>query len=328
MKSTINLEKKFNDFIKEEETSFDELALQFFHYQREYNKVYKEFLKILNKDFSNVNTIEQIPFMPVSFFKNSVIKTGDWTEETVFESSSTSGAIPSRHYVRSLNFYRANAEFCFNTQIGNMADYCFFALLPSYLERNTSSLVYMTDHFIKKSGCGKFYKTDYIKLNQDLKNYAGDKKIILLGVTYALMEFAKYFSIERDVIVMETGGMKGRGPELPRELVHEKLRKSFNIEKVFSEYGMTELMSQAYSKGDGVFTTPTTMKILISDIYDPFSILTRSRQGKVNIIDLANYDTCCFISTDDLGIKIDNDNFKILGRTDESDIRGCNLLYL
>jgi hypothetical protein len=323
-----DLETKYFNYINGEALTFDELALEFFHYQSENNKVYNQFLSLLKNDFSKISTIEEIPFMPVTFFKKSVIKTGIWNEKMVFESSSTSGNIPSRHYIRNPEHYRDNSVFCFNSLIGNIEDYCFFALLPSYLEKGTSSLIYMADHFIKTSSCGRFYKTDFHRLYDDLRLYSGEKKIILLGVTYALLEFAKKYSIDREVIVMETGGMKGRGPELPRELVHEKLMKSFNIQKVYSEYGMAELMSQAYSTGDGYFTSPPSLKVLISDIYDPFSFLNYERQGKVNIIDLANFDTCCFIATDDLGINFEKNRFKILGRTDESDVRGCNLLYV
>lgn len=323
-----DLETKYIDYIKGADISFDELAIEFFHYQSENNKVYKEFLSLFKKDFSNVNAIEEIPFMPVSLFKKSVIKTGVWKEEIVFESSSTSGNIPSRHFIRNLEVYRNNSVYCFNTLVGDIENYCFFALLPSYLEKSTSSLIYMADHFMKTSNCGNFYKTDYHRLHDDLRLYSGDKKIILLGVTYALLEFAKMYSIDREMIVMETGGMKGRGPELPRELVHEKLMKSFNVQKVYSEYGMAELMSQAYSTGDGIFNSPPSMKVLISDIYDPFSFLNDGIQGKVNIIDLANFDTCCFIATDDLGVNMKKYRFKILGRTDESDVRGCNLLYV
>ena len=320
------MKARYMDFINEGVGSFDDIAIEFFHFQRQHNEVYKHFLRLLNHDFSRIRTIFEIPFMPVSFFKNSEIKTGKWVEEIVFESSSTTGNIPSRHFVNDLSFYKKNAEFCFNYFFGDLSDYCIFALLPSYLERESSSLIHMTDHFIKRSKCGNFYKNDFDRLYRDLSEYGGNKKIILLGVTFALLEFVYKNSIRREIMVMETGGMKGRGPELPREAVHEKLLSAFNIAKIFSEYGMTELMSQAYSKGDGIFYPAPSMKIMISDIYDPFTFLPNNRQGKINIIDLANFHSCCFLATDDLGISPDGIHFKVLGRTDESDIRGCNLL--
>ena len=324
---TSEMEKRFREFIKDQKNSFEDLALEFFHIQRRQNSVYKEFLALLKKDFSAINSIESIPFMPVSFYKNSVIKTGQWMAETIFESSSTTGMTPSKHHVKNLEFYRENSEYCFNHHFGKLEDYCFFALLPSYLERNSSSLVFMLDHFIKKSGCGQFYKTDYERLFHDLNKYNKDKKIVLFGVTYALLEFAHLFTPKLELMVMETGGMKGRGPELPRESVHEILKAAFNVDKIYSEYGMAEMMSQAYSHGNGYFEMPPSLRILISDIHDPFSFLPSEKQGKVNIIDLANFNTCCFISTEDLGVVSNDNKFKILGRTDESDIRGCNLLY-
>ena len=319
--------RKYRDFLNGNGLSFEKLAIEFFHHQRKYNQVYKKFLSFFQRDFSLVNNVATIPFMPVSFFKNNIIKTGEWEEELIFESSSTSGTIPSKHYVKDIKHYSENTEICFNHVLGDISNYCFFALLPSYLEKNRSSLVLMLEHFIKRSKCGKFYKTDYPSLYTDLETYQGEKKLLLLGVTYALLEFAGRYNVEKELIVIETGGMKGRGKELPREAVHEKLLNSFNTTKIYSEYGMAELMSQSYSKADGVFTPSPSMKILISDIYDPFSILKEPKQGRINIIDLANYDTCCFLATDDLGILLDDHKFKVLGRTDESDIRGCNLLF-
>lgn len=315
------------EFIAGKGTSFDQFAIEIFHYQSEYNPVYSSFLSYLSRDCSVVNDLTEIPFMPVDFFKNNVVKTGDWLEEVIFESSTTSGAIPSVHYVRDPDIYHKNAELCFNSIFGYIEDYCIFALLPSYLERKNSSLVYMIDHFIKKTGCGGFYKNDFSRLYNDLIAYKGPKKPMLFGVTYALLDFVSHYNIEREILVMETGGMKGRGPEMPREAVHEVLKKGFGTKSIYSEYGMTELLSQAYSLGDGVFIEAPAIKILISDLYDPFSTVETGIRGRINVIDLANFDTCSFLATDDLGIKISNNQFKVLGRTDESDIRGCNLMY-
>ena len=319
---------KYDAFVEGQGSGFEELALEVFHHQSLNNPVYSSFLSYLSRDFSVVNDLTEIPFMPVDFFKNNVVKTGNWVEEVIFESSTTSGAIPSVHYVRDPDIYRKNAELCFNSIFGYIEDYCIFALLPSYLERKNSSLVYMIDHFIKKTGCSGFYKNDFERLYNDLNAYNGPKKPMLFGVTYALLDFVSQYNIDREILVMETGGMKGRGPEMPREAVHEVLKKGFGTKSICSEYGMTELLSQAYSLGDGVFIEAPTIKILISDLYDPFSIVETGIRGRINVIDLANFDTCSFLATDDLGMKVGDNQFKVLGRTDESDIRGCNLLYV
>ena len=328
MQDRINLIKNYNDFVKNRNVSFDDLALDIFKYQCFNNEVYKSFLNYLSIEPNSIKELEEIPFLPVSLFKKHKITTGIWDVEQIFESSSTTGMTTSKHYVKSLDFYFNNAKTCFSASFGDINDYCFMALLPSYLERNSSSLIFMVDSFIKESGCGSFYHYDYENLLVDLSRHKDRKKIILLGVTFALLEMAKNHPINlSNVMVMETGGMKGRGRELSRLEVHEKLKKAFKVDKIYSEYGMTELLSQSYSEGNGVFQSSATMKILISDIYDPFSYVENGKQGKINIIDLANIDTCSFLSTDDLGIDLGNGKFKVLGRTDESDIRGCNLLF-
>ena len=319
---------KLYDYKKSPSGGFDELALRIFRYQASHNKIYARFLNYLGVKPANIRSIEKIPFLPVSFFKNEIIKTGQWKEEKIFESSSTTGVNVSKHYIKDLRFYFDNARYCFESFFGDsIRNYIFFALLPSYLERNTSSLVYMIKHFINLSD-GGFYKYDYETLLNDLRKYKGNKKIILFGVTFALLEMAsKYKTDLSNVIIMETGGMKGRYKEMPREEIHEKLKNAFNVDKIYSEYGMTELLSQCYSGGDGIFTLSPTVKIIIKDIYDPFSSVPPGKQGKINIIDLANLDTCGFLSTDDLGVLLNRREFKVLGRTDESDIRGCNLLF-
>lgn len=319
----------YQNYIKGSNLLFEDLAIKIFEYQSMNNPVYNQFLKILNIDLSDISKIDDIPFLPVSLFKKYKIKTGDWVQEKIFESSSTTGLVTSKHYINSLDFYFSNAKFCFEESFGKLEDYCFLALLPSYLERNTSSLIYMVDSFIKQSGCGDFYRYEYDKILNKVKEYQGEKKIILLGVTFALIEMAKDYSTDlSEVIIMETGGMKGRGRELPREEVHEIFKNRFNVKSIYSEYGMTELLSQAYSFGNGIFKTSKTMKIVFKNIYDPFESVKQGGRGKINVIDIANIDTCSFLSTDDLGLSLGENSFKVLGRTDESDIRGCNLLYL
>ena len=319
----------YHSYINGDNVLFEEVALKIFKYQSINNPVYNQFLRNLKINVNDIGEIDKIPFLPVSLFKKYQIKTGDWDHEKVFESSATSGLVTSKYYVRSLDFYLSNAQFCFEESLGNLEEYCFIALLPSYLERNTSSLIYMVDSFIKKSGCGDFYRYEYNQILNEVKKYQGEKKIVLLGVTFALLEMAeKYPSDLSEVIIMETGGMKGRGRELPRDEVHDILKKGFNVKSIYSEYGMTELLSQAYSFGEGVFKSSKTMKIIFKDIYDPFESVKVGSRGKINIIDIANIDTCSFLSTDDLGVSLGKDLFKVLGRTDESDIRGCNLLYL
>ncbi|HHH54509.1 MAG TPA: acyl transferase [Bacteroidetes bacterium] len=316
---------RFHNLDEREKTQF---ILDLFLYQSSTNLLYEKFINYLNIDPNSIKNIEDIPFLPVSFYKTNVSKSGQWEEEIIFESSSTTGMIPSKHFIRDVDFYLKNTIHCFSELIGNPEDYCFFALLPSYHDRKGSSLIYMVEHFMKISGCGKFYNKDYQSLISDIKSYKGSKKKVLFGVTFALLRLAEMGNLDlSDVMIFETGGMKGRGKELHRNEVHDILIKSFNVAGVYSEYGMTELLSQAYSDTEAIFRLPSTMRLLISDIYDPFSFLENGKQGKINIIDLANIDTCSFLATDDLGVKLDKNRFKVLGRTDESDVRGCNLLF-
>ncbi len=319
---------KYFDFLADKNISFEELAIDIFNYQKSSNQVYNSFLRHFGKIDVVIDDIKDIPFMPVSFFRSNSIKSGEWDEVSIFESSTTSGASPSRHFVRDFEIYHKTALYCFESAFGNIKEYNFLALLPSYLERGGSSLVSMVNDFIDSGNGGKFYKYDYNALLDDLKSRDKSKKIILIGVTFALLEFASQNSIDlSDVIIMETGGMKGRGKELPREEVHKILMDSFGVKSVYSEYGMTELFSQSYSKGEGIFDLAPTMKVVISDVFDPIDKMPTGEQGKINIIDLANIDTCSFLSTDDLGIYLGNSKFKVLGRTDESDVRGCNLMF-
>ncbi len=309
---------------------FNEVALEVFRYQAENNEVYKSYLQHLKCDIDNVNSIEVIPFLPISFFKSHKVVTGCQPEQITFTSSGTTGNATSKHFVADLLVYENSFKKGFELFYGKITDYCVLALLPSYLERKGSSLIYMMEHLIAESNHPKsgFYLHNYEELIATIKELKATKqKILLLGVSFALLDLAEKYQLDfSDVIVMETGGMKGRRKEIIREELHAYLCQRLNVDKIHSEYGMTELLSQGYSKGNSVFTTPPWMKIMIRDTYDPFSYEPKGRTGGVNVIDLANIHSCAFIETQDLG-KINADNtFEILGRFDHSDIRGCNLL--
>jgi hypothetical protein len=316
--------------ITEGET-FSEKAIEVFRYQALNNRVYSEFLSCLGIDFKSIPGIEKIPFMPVELFKNHVIITGNGSPEKVFESSGTSGSSTSRHYVTDTGLYEKSFSQGFRLFYGEPSDYIISALLPSYAERENSSLIYMMSSLIKQSGNSE--SGFYINNQEDLlagigKWKKGNKKILLLGVSFALLELAEKYSPDLSgLTVMETGGMKGRRKEITREELHSFLKERFNIDRVHSEYGMTELLSQAYSKGDGLFQSPPWMKILIRDPHDPLSLINGPlKTGGINIIDLANVNSCSFISTGDLGKLYADGRFEVLGRYDSSDIRGCNLL--
>ncbi len=314
----------------EEKNEFEELALKVFYFQAKNNIIYQQYINALNVSISSVRTINQIPFLPISFFKNHKITTGDFIPERVFTSSGTTGMTTSKHYVKKLSVYEESMIRGFQLFFGKPSEYVLLALLPSYLERTGSSLVYMTDKLIQLSEDTRsgFYLHNYESLYQNLQILKKqNKKTILLGVTYALLDMVEQFDIDfPDLIVMETGGMKGNRKEMVKEELHNKLKSGFGVEKIYSEYGMTELLSQAYSYGRGVFQTPPWMKILIRDVNDPLNILPVGHSGGINIIDLANLHSCSFIATQDLGKTINEDQFEILGRFDNSDVRGCNLL--
>jgi hypothetical protein len=311
--------------------NFNQYALKLFKYQAIHNQVYKDYIRFLGIKVKNINEISNIPFLPIEFFKTHEIKTSNWQEEKVFMSSGTTGQELSSHFVEDLDFYLKTSEKIFQNFYGPVGQYHVFGLLPSYLERENSSLIYMVDHFIKSSGSdlSGFYLHNYRTLVNQLQK-AGNKKILLLGVTFALLDMAEQHSLQMpNLIVMETGGMKGRRPELVREEVHRKLKEAFHCDTIHSEYGMTELMSQAYSFGDGKFRPPPWMKVFIREINDPFQIDNRLKQGGINIIDLANYHSCAFIETKDLGrVNEAEGYFEPLGRFDNSDARGCNLMVV
>ncbi|UKT64445.1 acyl transferase [Pedobacter mucosus] len=309
---------------------FDEIALAIFKLQAENCLVYNEYIRHLHIDVEKVATIEQIPFLPIGFFKSHKVLSNGEVIETTFSSSGTTGMSQSQHYVTDARLYERSYLQAFNQFYGNIEDYCFLALLPSYQQRAGSSLIYMVNDLIEKS---KHPKSGYFLYNHeellqtltDLK--AKNQKTVLIGVTYALLDFIEKYEIDfPNLIVMETGGMKGKRKEMVREELHEQLTKGFGIKSIHSEYGMTELLSQAYSLGDGVFNCPNWMKILIRDTNDPLSLILKGRTGGINVIDLANINSCSFIATQDLG-KINKDgSFEVLGRFDNADIRGCNLL--
>ncbi|PKQ62803.1 acyl transferase [Labilibaculum filiforme] len=312
------------------ENDFEKTAFQVFQYQATNNKVYKEYLEHLKIDISTIKTISQIPFLPIDFFKSHKVISTDKEAQAIFTSSGTTGNLTSRHYVPNLKIYEASFTKGFEQYYGSVDDYCILALLPSYLEREGSSLIYMMEKLIKdskheKSGFYLHNHEELIATIADLKKQ--NQKILLLGVSFALLDLAEQHQLNLDgVIVMETGGMKGRRKEITREELHAFLTERLGVEKIHSEYGMTELLSQAYSKGDSLFFTPSWMKILIRDTYDPFSYEKQGRSGGVNVIDLANINSCSFIETQDLGRIHADGSFEILGRFDHSDIRGCNLL--
>lgn len=308
--------------------NFDTLALDVFQWQASHNPIYQKYLSYLNISPDNVKNLSEIPFLPISFFKKHEIKCGEWEHELVFESSGTTGQERSKHFVKDLSFYHEVSESIFERNFGSLKDLVILALLPSYLERGNSSLVYMVDHFIhladNESG---FYLNDLNALNSKLTDMREQgKRILLIGVSFALLDFAEKFRGSlSDVIIMETGGMKGRRKEMIRSDLHKILKDAFEVDKIYSEYGMTELLSQAYSHGDGLFTTPPWMKVVLRDLNDPFDLGKRSIGG-INVIDLANIHSCSFIETQDMGAMNEKGAFEVLGRIDNSEIRGCNLL--
>lgn len=306
------------------------IALRVFRYQYSNCEPYRRYVSYTGTDPNSVTSIETIPFLPVQFFKSEDIYSGNGVPEKVFTSSATTGMEPSRHPVADISLYESSFLNGFRIFYGNPADYVILALLPSYLEREGSSLVYMADKLIRmtESPESGFYLNNRIELfNKITSLRQSNKKVLLLGVSFALLDFANEYKIEfPELIVMETGGMKGRGREIERDELHKILKNCFGVEKIHSEYGMAELLSQSYSSGEGVFQTPPWMEILIRDLNNPFRIAGTGKRGGINIIDLANVNSCSFIETEDMGIKTAGNGFKILGRIKNSELRGCNLL--
>ena len=332
VKNNISADKIFSI----ESRDFTSLALEVFRFQFEHNLVYQQFCKALKKDIALVNRIEAIPFLPISFFKSHTVTSTAFEPEVVFESSGTTQTINSHHLVKSISIYDKSFNAAFQMFYGDPAEWCIIALLPAYLERKNSSLVMMADKLMQQSRHPQsgFYLDEFEKLKNTLQSLEKQQqKTLLIGVTFALLDFAEQYHLPlKYTTIMETGGMKGRREEMTREQVHEILRNNFNIENIHSEYGMTELLSQAYSSGEGIFNCPPWMKILLREEDDPLALHSADKstilRGAVNIIDLANLYSCSFIASDDAGKLYPDGSFEILGRLDNSDIRGCSLLAL
>jgi len=310
---------------------FDKLALDIFQYQYKYNALYRKFVGDLGVIPNDIKAIEQIPFLPISAFRTHQVLNDNVSYQQIFESSGTTGGNTSKFYLDDISWYTENVTEGIIPSYGDPSSYCWLALLPSYLERGNSSLVFMVDHFIKKSNYDQsgFFLNNLDELALKLQEIQ-DLNIpcILIGVSFALLDFAESHAMDLSkVVVMETGGMKGRRKEMPRFELHEFLNDKLNLKSIHSEYGMTELLSQAYSKGEGIFDPSPTMKVIIKDITDPFAERPMGKSGVLNVIDLANIEQCSFIETADIGVKLGHNQFKVLGRLDHAMMRGCNLLY-
>ena len=322
-----NFEKVFD--IKNH-SEFKKQCLDIYNFQYENNMVYQNYCNMICEDPTDVNEINQIPFLPISFFKTKKILSTD-NFEKVFYSSGTTTNSRSKHFISSLKLYQKSFINNFKLNYSDITQYRILALLPNYYDNKDSSLIYMIEKLIKltKSKESGFFLDDYVNLSRKLieLDTKKERKTILIGVPYALLDMIDFNQFQlNNTIIMETGGMKGRRKEMVRTELHEKLKRGFGVSKIHSEYGMTELLSQAYSKGDGVFKTPSWMKVIIRDINDAQNLDFNKKSGAINIIDLANYNSCSFIATDDMGKYINDDEFELIGRVDNSDIRGCNLL--
>ena len=325
-----------NRVFKVQEYNFPKLALEVFQFQYAYNRIYRQYCDLLKTDPNAVDSIQKIPFLPISFFRTHTVVTTDFDPAAIFESSGTSGQQSSKHVVKDLSLYRKSFARCFERFYGPPEGKCILALLPSYLERTGSSLVVMMDELIKRSydPLSGFYLYDHDKLQRTLRhNELLKRPTLLIGISFALLDFAEKFSFQlRYTTVMETGGMKGRRTEMTRQQLHQELREKLGIVLVHSEYGMTELLSQAYSKGDGIFHCPPWMKVLAREEDDPLQVTmppvagAEPVFGALNIIDLANIFSCSFIATEDQGRLHANGSFEVLGRMEASELRGCSLM--
>jgi len=314
---------------------FEKIALDIFRLQYNNNIVYKNYVDALKVNISQVDKTTAIPFLPIRFFKTHQVMTGNFSPDLIFESSGTTQTINSKHLVKDAGIYEESFFSCFERFYGNVKDWCVLGLLPSYLERKHSSLVYMVQQLIEKSGHEKsgFYLYDFKQLADALIALEKQgQKTLLIGVTFALLDFAEQYKLPlHNTIVMETGGMKGRRQEMIRNEVHDILKDAFLLDAIHSEYGMSELLSQAYSSGNGIFQSPPWMRILLRDEEDPLTIKnseTNKVRGLINVIDLANIHSCSFIATDDLGALYTDGSFEVTGRMDNSDLRGCSLMVL
>lgn len=323
---------KYSVFDITNDKDFELLALEVFNFQAKNNIVYKQFISLLNIDVKDVISLKDIPFLPISFFKTHQILSDKNSVQETFYSSGTTGMSLSKHLVTDIELYQKSYTKGFTNFYGDITDYTILALLPNYLERQGSSLVYMVADLIKKSDKkdSGFYLNNLDELSAILNKLdKKGEKVLLIGVSFALLDLIEKHQFDlKNTIIMETGGMKGRRKEIIRSELHQLLKKGFGVNRIHSEYGMTELLSQAYSNGNGIFKTPNWMKILIRDTEDALTILPNNKAGGINIIDLANINSCSFIATQDLGKIFDHNTFEIIGRFDNSDIRGCNLMVI
>ncbi len=350
------MDNEWDKIFNVNEGNFEDLALEIFQFQYQHNSIYRTYVDMLKFNPQEINKLPDIPFLPIQFFKTHLVKTTDFEPAYEFQSSGTTQTINSQHFIKDIELYRQGFTKGFELFYGPVENWCIIGLLPSYLERKHSSLVFMVGELIRKSGHEQsgFYLYAYEKLHDTLKNLEQKKqKTLLIGVTFALLDFAKEYSLPlKHTIIMETGGMKGRREEIVRDEVQQLLKREFQLDVIHSEYGMTELLSQAYSKSNGIFYCPPWMKVLIRDEEDPLEILSAvaSRQsggsnsthhspltthesqlamkGVINIIDLANIYSCSFIATDDAGKLYGDGSFEVIGRIDNSDIRGCSLMAI
>lgn len=314
-----------------DDSTFESFSLALFQEQAINCLTYKSYLEYLQINPEKVKQVQDIPCLPISAFKHHEVKNGSWKEELFFSSSGTTGDNTSKHAVKSLDWYKQSFERAFKQFYGEISDYCVLALLPAYLERSGSSLVYMVEELIQQSKHrqSSFYLYDFKALHQALVQAKATKqKTLLIGVSFALLDFVESFQLADfpELVVMETGGMKGRHKEITRAELHDNLSSGFGLKNIHSEYGMTELFSQAYSKAEGLFECPGWMKVFVRQQDDPFQLAKTGETGGINIIDLANIDSCAFIQTDDLGRMNKQGQFEVLGRFDRADVRGCNLL--
>jgi hypothetical protein len=316
-------------FTIKNEQDFQQIALAVFNFQYSFNPLYKQYCDIIHRTPATINAVDKIPFLPISFFKTSEVKTTEFTEQATFRSSGTTASMTSRHLVKDLKIYEQSFTKCFELFYGNIDDYCILGLLPSYLERQDSSLIYMVNVLIRhsKHTDSGFYLYDHDKLAETLaRRESSGQKTILFGVSYALLDFAESHPMSlKHTTIIETGGMKGRKKEVTKEELYQQLKTAFQVNEIHSEYGMTELLSQAYGI-NGLYETPSWMRIVLREESDPFNYAVVS--GAINIIDLANIYSCSFIATDDLGRRHAKGKFEVLGRLDNSDIRGCSQLIL
>lgn len=315
-----------------EPADFQQLSLDVFRYQYQYNGFYQSWCRSLGRSPDSVIYLEQIPYLPVSFFKHQVVRTGNSPAVRIFKSSGTSGQATSSHHVPDLSLYERSALGMFRRTFGEPENLTILALLPSYLERGDSSLVYMCDMLIRRtrSEYSGFYLNQFNELKEVLEILRREnRKVWLIGVSFALLDFSELRpAVWPELMLVETGGMKGRRKEMIREELHDRIRENWPLEHIYSEYGMTELLSQAYALKDGVFACPPWMKVRIRDSYDPFSVVQAGQSGGIDVCDLANLDSCAFISTEDLGRMENGGKFRVIGRSDHAMLRGCNLLHL